>query len=107
MAAVTIASSPEWWGLESSRSPHRGIEGFSAVRLLSQTGGRDTVISNRYTYAFHAELEAYYDDYGARFAHEDYPASNHMMDPDWEACWQRAIGWFERHLTRAQPGQTP
>lgn len=102
-AAVTIVSSPEWWELKSPQSPHHHVEGFARIKLLSQTGGKDTVIPSRFTYAFHNRLKSHYSDYESRFEHHHYPASNHMMDPDWEACWQKSIAWFEHQLARRRP----
>ena len=99
-AAVTVVSSPEWWGIRDSRSPHLHPGGFSKIKLLSQTAGNDTIVPNRYTDRFHDKLKSHFADYSSRFAHLDYPMSDHMMDPDWEACWRKTIGWFEHHLAQ-------
>lgn len=93
--AVTLVSAPEWWGLEHPNSPHHDIEKFSNIKLLSITAGKDSTVPNHYTYIFHERLRAYYDDYNVRFRHQDYPTSDHMMNPDWESAWKNAIEWFE------------
>jgi uncharacterized protein len=98
VAAATIVSSPQWWMLDLPESPHHHIESFSNVKLLSQTAGKDKVVPSRYAHAFHEKLKATYPDYDERFAYCEYPESNHLMEPDWEQCWERAISWFERHL---------
>lgn len=95
-AVVTLVASPEW--LEHPSSPHRQIDKFATVRLLSQTAGRDDVVPNRYARTFHERLKETYADYGERFAYIDYPESNHQLNPDWERAWARAIAWFEEHL---------
>ena len=97
-ATAAIVASPQWWMLESPESPHHHPEKFSAVKLISQTGGRDDVVPSRYARAFHENLKAVHQDYHERFAYYDYPQSDHMMNPDWEQCWERAIDWFEKHL---------
>ena len=95
-AVVTIVASPEW--LEHPQSPHRDLEAFAKVKLLSQTAGKDEVVPSRYARAFHERLKEAYADYDERFAYIDYPDSNHQLNPDWKRCWARAIAWLEEHL---------
>jgi alpha-beta hydrolase superfamily lysophospholipase len=96
--AATIVSSPQWWMLDLPESPHHHIESFASIKLTSQTAGKDEVVPSRYARAFHEKLRATYHDYDERFAYYKYPESNHLMEPDWEQCWERAINWFEKHL---------
>ena len=96
--AVTLVSSPEWWGLDNPDSPHRRLEGFARVKLLSITAGRDETVPNRYTHAFYNRLRAYFDDYDERFAHRVHPQSDHHLDPDWDEAWDAAAKWLETYL---------
>lgn len=96
--AATIVASPEWM-LELPESPHRHLGGFADVKLLSQTAGRDEVVPSRHARAFHDNLKAAYSDYDERFAYYDYFESDHLLNPDWERCWARTLGWFKTHLT--------
>jgi uncharacterized protein len=96
--AVTIVSSPEWWGLEREDSPHHYPEKFSEVKLLSITAAQDTTVPNKYTSSFHEKLRARFDEYSSRLEHKIYPASDHMMNPDWDDAWNTALTWFENYL---------
>ena len=96
-AAVVIVGSPEW-PLAWPESPHRHLEAFARVALLSQTAGCDTVVPGRYAKVFHERLEQFYSDYAARFAYTDYPASDHLLEADWETLWRRTLEWFDKHL---------
>ena len=95
--AATIVASPEWVR-DLPESPHRHLEGFDTVRLLSQTGGRDTTVPSRSAREFHERLKEFYPDYDERFAYVEYPGADHSMGVDWEPCWQRTLTWFEQHL---------
>ena len=101
-AVATIVASPEW-SPEHPESPHHHLEKFGAVKLLSQTAGKDEVVPSHYALRFHERLEEAYDDYAERFAYIDYPESNHQLNPDWERCWARTIAWFEEHLALPTP----
>lgn len=96
-AAVAIVGSPEWL-LDRPESPHRHLEAFAHVALLSQTAGRDEVVPGRYARIFHERLERLYNDHAARFAYIDYPASDHLLGADWDRLWERTLGWFDKHL---------
>lgn len=95
---VTLVSSPQWWELEHPDSPHHHLEKFARVHLLSITAGQDTTVPNTYTKVFHKRLQAHFADYEQHFVHQDYPLSNHMLEPDWHEAWITAIRWFETHL---------
>lgn len=95
---ATLVSSPEWWEFEHPDSPHHHLEKFSRVHLLSITAGQDTTVPNIYTKVFHNRLREKFADYEERFVHRDYPASDHMLNPDWESAWPFAIQWLETHL---------
>jgi uncharacterized protein len=96
---VTLVSSPQWWELEHPDSPHHHLEKFARVHLLSITAGQDTTVPNTYTKVFHKRLQAHFADYEQHFVHQDYPLSNHMLEPDWHEAWKRALEWFENRLT--------
>jgi len=96
-AAVCIVAAPEWLS-NPSESPHRQLERFDRVRLLSQTAGRDEVVPSRYARAFHERLSDKYDDYSARFAYLEYPESDHMLANAWGRIWERTLAWFGKHL---------
>lgn len=95
--AVCTVASPEWL-LNPAESPHRQLERFSSVYLLSQTAGRDEVVPSRYARAFHERLKGKYGDYDARFAYAEYPESDHMLANDWDQIWTRTLAWFGKHL---------
>ena len=102
-AAVALLGSPNWWMRPSSESPHRNLDAFGRVRLLSLTAGRDEAVPPVYAAAFHERLARRFDDHAERFRHLDYPASEHFMDPaDWESAMGASCDWFRRHLHPAQ-----
>lgn len=68
-AAVCVVASPGWL-LNVAESPHRQLGRFDRVRLLSQTAGRDEVVSSRYARAFHERLSDKYGD-NDRFAYAE------------------------------------
>jgi uncharacterized protein len=96
-AVVALVGSPAW-PLDLPASPHRQLERFDRVRLLSQTAGRDTVVPSRYARAFHGRLREIYGDYDVRFAYAEYPDSDHLLEADWDRLWERTLGWFHEHL---------
>lgn len=97
-AAVTLVASPKW-RLDRLESPHDRLEGFSAIRLLSLTGGRDTTVPSTPTREFHERLKSFYPDYHERFAYTEYPESDHLLEADWPHCWAQTLEWFDTHLT--------
>lgn len=95
--AVAIVGSPEWT-LHLPESPHRHLERFDYVRLLSLTAGRDEVVPSHYARRFHRRLESVYSDYSARFAYAEYPDSDHLLEADWHRLWARTLAWFDEQL---------
>lgn len=96
--AASIIGSP-LWKLDLPESPHRHLDKFSNVKLLSQTAGKDDIVPARYARQFHTRLKTYYADYDDRFAYIEYPRSGHFMETeDWETVWTKTVNWFESHF---------
>lgn len=86
------------WTLDLPESPHRHLERFDHIRLLSLTAGRDEVMPSHYARRFHRRLESVYGDPDARFAYAEYPDSDHLLEADWHRLWARTLAWFEEQL---------
>ncbi|MCB1862548.1 MAG: alpha/beta fold hydrolase [Gammaproteobacteria bacterium] len=96
--AVSILGSPVLKPLAAA-SPHRNLERFSSVRLLSQNAGRDEIVPAAEAEQFHARLQRAYADHAQRFEHLNYPNSGHLMAvDDWIQCTDRMVTWFDRHM---------
>ena len=98
-AAVSLLGSPNWWMQPSPGSPHRNLDAFGTIRLLSLTAGRDEAVPPVHAAVFHDRLARRFDDHAERFRHVDYPKSEHSMEPaDWEQAVEESCEWFRRHL---------
>ena len=99
VAAVSLLGSPVWWMRPSAHGPHRDLEAFDRIHLLSLTAGRDEAVPAAHAADFHRRLARRFDDHAERLRHVDYPDSGHFMEP---GDWDRAIGesraWLRRHL---------
>jgi len=97
--AASILGSPKW-RIDQPESPHYHLGAFSSIRLLSQNAGRDQAVPPQHARLFHQRLKEHYPDYEERYEYIEYPRSGHFMrEDDWDTCWTRAIGWFERHFS--------
>lgn len=97
-AAVSIVGSPEWRS-EWMESPHRHIEKFSAVKLLSQTATKDEIVPAAGAREFHKALKRHYTDYDKRFSYIEFTESGHVLEEsDWNSAWVNTLVWFESHL---------
>lgn len=99
VAVVSLLGSPNWWMLPSPESPHRRIEDFDRVKLLSMTAGRDRNVPRVYATVFHERLEERFADHEERFLYTHYPRSGHRMEAeDWDHAIGESCRWFHSHL---------
>lgn len=97
-AAAVILGSPDWWE-GSDDSPNRYLERFYPAAILSQNAGQDTSVSPAHAREFHQQLAPYYAAAPERQQFIEYPDSGHfMLEPDWELCWERSLGWLEAYI---------
>ena len=97
--AASILGSPEW-RVDRPESPHHHLGAFSAIRLLSQNAGCDRAVPPQHARLFHQRLKEYYPDSEERFEYIEYSRSGHFMrEDDWNVCWAKAVGWFEKQFS--------
>jgi len=97
-AAVPLIGSPAW-SAAAEKGPDKSPEKFYPVAILSQTGGKDTVVPPAAARIFHEELAKYYVKSPERQSYIEFPDSEHFMRPDdWEKLWGNTIEWFARFL---------
>lgn len=106
-AVAPILGSPDWAARSPlplpselfQESPHHTPEWFNPTALLIQNAGRDEHVDPRPAREFVREARTYYAAYPERIAYYEYPDSGHFMkEEDWNALWERTVGWFERFL---------
>ena len=95
--AVSIVGSP-LWTLELPESPHRHLEAFSRVFLLSQNAAKDELVPSHHARDPHRRLERLYPDHAERFAYVEYAESDHLLEAHWDVLWARTLAWFDQHL---------
>jgi len=101
-AALALLGNPCWG--KAPDSPHRQLDAFATVGLLSVVAARDQVVPPHGARTFHARLAARYPDAGSRLLLREYPESGHTMAPgDWEDAWALALAWL-RERSPAPPG---
>lgn len=94
--ATPILGSPGW---RSERSPHRHLDAFYPVALLSQNAAKDQNVPAGFARRLHRELEPYYMEAPERLAFVEFPESGHfMVEHEWNRLWQNVLDWFERFL---------
>ncbi len=99
VAAVCVAASPDWG--PDPRSPHRAVERFFPLALLSVVAGDDELVPAEPTRALHADLAPRYASAPERLRLLELPGEGHHMTL---AGWERARDETERWLERFVPG---
>ncbi len=96
--AASVVGSPEW-RLPWPESPHRHLDRFFPVALLSQVGSRDTNVLPEFARALHHQLVPYYAQAPERLRYIEYPNAPHdLAAEDWEQAWNMVATWFITHL---------
>ncbi len=108
-AVVAVLGSPEWGrpGAPDPESPHRHLEAFREVALLSVTAERDASVPPDAARRLHAALAAA----GAppdRARYVELPGAEHLMAAaDWARAMAEARAWLRAHLGPGAPGEAP
>lgn len=96
--AVSIVGSPKY-KLDLDESPHKKIEKFNKIKLLSQNAEKDTIVLSEATKKFHNELKKIYSDYDKRFRYIEYLGAEHMMgQEDFDKSIEEMRNWFKKYL---------
>ena len=86
-------------GEENMHSPHKNLEAFSGVKLLSLVALKDEVVPPGDTIDFHNALRGQFEDYDERFKVVVYPESGHFMEAhEWEMAMDELFEWLERFM---------
>jgi len=90
-AAVAILGSPEW---PRPDSPHRQLDAFSRVALLSVTAENDENVPPGPARALHRRLGE-----SERARYVELPGAVHLMgEDDWERTMEEMLRWLALHL---------
>ena len=89
-AAVAILGSPEW---PDGDSPHRHLDAFRRVALLSITAENDENVPPAAARELHRTLGE-----GERTRYVELPGAVHLMgEPDWERTMDETLRWLALH----------
>jgi dienelactone hydrolase len=97
-AAAPIVADPEW-GDDDPDSPHRHLDRFFPVALLSQTGGNDKTLPPDEARKLHTALEPYYTRAPERLCYIEYAGATHDLSAEiWQQALKNVALWFARFL---------
>ncbi|MAE71623.1 MAG: hypothetical protein CME06_14290 [Gemmatimonadetes bacterium] len=104
-AMTPVLASPEWPG-SFAESPHRHLDRFPPIALLSQTAALDDNVPPEGARRFHERLEPRYASHPDRLRYLEFPNCRHFMpDAEWTRLWANVVHWHQRFL--GNPPATP
>ncbi len=97
-AMTPVLASPEWPG-SPAESPHRHLDRFPPIALLSQTAALDENVPPEGARRFHERLGRLYASHPERLRYVEFPNCQHFMpDAEWTELWTNVICWHQRFL---------